>query len=244
MRTVILLIVTAFLSACNSSDDDSGLVTKAQLPPAASTAALRAEVTVLEGQMKKLTLEGKVNGIVPVIHTDVVRAMAMQGEPTLRAAVSFGPCPDMGVKVGDTNAIQDPDAGSLSAAYQAFKTCTGYLYEVSTVTGNIKAANRIFWDGPNCTGNLLEWEAGGAGYNTQTLKDGVVFLSPVDDSTQLMVTAGQTPVPTFIQSVMLDFNHVCQSDIETQPMYQVTSYSLQTTGVATGSVGLYSLASP
>lgn len=79
---------------------------------------------------------------------------------------------------------------------------------------------------------------------TAQLQDGVVFLNPADDSTQLMVVAHQIPQPIFIQSVMLEANHICQSDTETQLMYQVTAWSLQTSGVPAQSVGKYSLAAP
>lgn len=242
MRSFIVVLMFA-LGGCNSSDNDSALVTQAA-NEATAVAALRAEVTDLKGKLSQIQLIGHVNGTIPV-SKNTRELMAMQGEPTLSAITpSFGPCPDMGVLVGFTNTGDNIGAGALSASYQAFKTCTGYLYETAVGTGNIKTANRIFWDGPNCTGNLLEWEAGGAGYNTQALQNGVVFVNPADGTMQLMVQAKQTPQPILIQSVWVLSNPGCQSDIETQLMYHVIPNDTSITGVPNSTVGNFSLSPP
>lgn len=163
----------------------------------------------------------------------------MQGEFRTDAqatGISFGPCADMGVLVGRGNDSSSPSADPLSANLEAFQQCTGYSYNTMLGSGAVGTAPRIFFDGPcvngEPTGNALEWEAGGGGYNTQTLENGVVFLSPVDGAA-LMVRAGQTAQPILIQSVWVLSNPGCQSDVETQLMYTVTSNDVSVTGVPT-----------
>lgn len=237
MRSFIVIVFLA-LAGCNG-DDDSSLVTKAQLPPNESTqiAALRAEIAQLQ-------LIGHPIGA-PIKKSDSIETFRMLGEPTLAPnAVTvtgqFGTCPNMGVQEGFNTSVGD----ALSAGSKAFKTCTGYHTEYLTTNGAMKPAQRIFWDGPNCTGNLLEWEAGGSGYDTETLKDGVVFTSPQDGVTEFMVLAHQTPQSILIQSVWVTSNPGCQSDVETQLMYSVTPNQPQVTGTASNPVGIFTTGSP
>jgi hypothetical protein len=209
------------------------------LPPneATAVAALKAEVVVLKDSLDKLQLIGNAHGV-----ATSERVLAI-GQAAATAG-NFGPCTDMGVLVGFTNTGNNLGGGALAASYQAFKTCTGYVYEAAVQDGSIKPATRIFWDGPNCTGNLLEWEAGGSGYNTQTLQNGVVFINPADGVTQLMVRASQTPQPILIQSAWVFDNPGCQSDVETQNMYQVSPNDVMVTGVPDKTVGNFTLAAP
>lgn len=246
MRSLIIGLVV-FLTACNGSTTEVQKVPYTDPQVTAKIDALTqalADATHAQAQeavsLRKLTLIGKVHGV----STESIR---MQGEfrtEAVSTASNFGPCTDMGVLVGFTNTGNNTGAGALSASYQAFKTCSGYLYETSVQNGDIKQASRIFWDGPNCTGNQLEWESGGAGYNTQSLVNGVVFISPVDGTTQLMVRSNQTPQPILIQSAWVSSNPGCQSDIETQLMYQVTPNDVNVTGVPNKTVGNFSLVAP
>lgn len=156
---------------------------------------------------------------------------------------NFGPCPDMGVLVGRGTQINNPTGDPLSANIEAFHQCTGYDYNTVLGSGTIGTAPRLFWDGPNCTGNMLEWEAGGQGFNSQTLQDGVVFLSPVD-GTPLMVKSGQTAQMIMMQSVWVLSNPGCQSDIEPQLMYFVTPNDVNVTGVPIALPKVPQLSSP
>lgn len=248
MRTMIALMFLALLAGCGS-DDDTAFATTAQLPPneATAVAAMRAQIQTLQGQVSKfneIQLIGRPTA--SAASASAVREMAMLREPVVGApsaatvAGQFGPCPNMGVQEGFDSVIGD----ALSAVSKAFKTCTGYHVEYMTADGSLKTANRIFWDGPNCTGNLLEWEAGGAGYDHETLKDGVVFVDPFDGVSVRAVTAGQTPQPILIQSVWVLSNPGCQADVETQLMYKVSSNDVQITGVPNSPVGQYTTGAP
>jgi hypothetical protein len=239
MRNLILGFVV-FLAACNGSTTNVPYTDPQVTAKLDSLTEALAAATHIQAEqaasLNKLTLIGKVHG--------VSNELKMQGEfrTEAQATVSFGPCSDMGVLVGFTNPNNNSAADPLTATYQAFKQCTGYYYEAQVGTGNVAIASRIFWDGPNCTGNMYEWEAGGAGYNTQTLENGVVFISPVDGS-ELAVTAGQTGQPIMIQSAWVAANPSCQSDIETQLLYSVTPNVTSVTGVPM-TVGEYQLVAP
>lgn len=248
MRTMIVLMFLALLAGCNgSSDDDTAFATTAQLPPneATAVAAMRAQIATLQGQVSRfneLTLIGKPSSVVSSqgISPDDFRTM---GELVQTAAVAFGPCTNMGVLIGFENSFGAP-ANGLTAAVQDFRQCTGYQYGARISDGSITTSERIFWDGPNCTGNLLEWEAGGAGYNTTTLKNGVVFTNPADGVTVEMVKAGQIAQPIQIQSVWVRENPGCQSDVETQLMYQVTPNDVTVSAIPSGGVGAFQLGAP
>lgn len=239
--TAILVFGTA-MYACGGGKSlaDGTLLTQAQfntlLASAAPFTAVQDGVTAVKGSVSKLTLIGTVHGSARA--TDAVNVA--EGA----SAVSFGPCADMGVLVGFTPGGNNNAADPLTATYQAFKQCTGYYYEATVGSGNIAIANRIFWDGPNCTGNMYEWEAGGGGYNTQILQGGVVFLSPVDGTTELMVASGQTPQPILIQSVWVTSNPGCQADIEVQLLYVVSSNKTSVTGVPNGVGANFQLVAP
>lgn len=240
MRIYIALIFTLFLAACNgSSDNDSAYATTAQLPPneATQVADLQAQVLNLQKKMGSLQIIGKT----PHKTGASVEDFRAMGEPNSVASVSFGPCANMGVLLGrgDNSDSQDP----LSAPIESFQQCTGYEYSVTVSTSTVAQGPRLFWDGPGCTGNMYEWNSGGGSYNDQTLEGGVVFLSPMDSS-PLMVKSGQTPQPILIQSVWVLSNPGCQSDIETQSLYQVTPNDIAVSGVPNGSVGSFQLTSP
>lgn len=223
---------TPTLTQQQVTEQINAAIAKIQEPPSEAT-----QVAALQASIKKLQLIGNAHGVATAERTLAIGEAAA-------TSVDFGPCTDMGVLVGFTNAGNNVGEGVLSASYQAFKTCTGYMYETSVGTGDIKTSNRIFWDGPNCTGNMLEWEAGGSGYNTQTLQDGVVFINPADGTTQLMVKSGQIPKPILFQSVWVLDNPGCQSDIETQLMYQVSPNDVNVTGVPNKTIGNFSLSPP
>ena len=247
MRIAFLILVAA-LSGCNSSDDDSSLQQQISAIPNEATAvqAMRAQISDLQGKISKineLTLIGKPTSIANSQGTSPNDFRTM-GEITQAATpISFGPCSDMGVLIGFTNGNGQP-ADALTAFGQAFRQCTGYQYETVVSTGAIALGERIFWDGPNCTGNLIEWEAAGAAFNTSSLKNGVVFTNPFDGQTVLMIKAGQTPQQILIQSVWVRENPGCQSDVEIQPMYQVTPNDVTVSGIPSNGVGAFQLASP
>lgn len=241
MRSLIIGLVV-FLAACNSSS--SGL-TQVQLDAAVqkAVAPLQSQIDTLQASNKtltagqaKLTLIGKVHGV----SSDSLR---LQGEPTVNAAnaTSFGPCNDMGVLLGRGNNVNSQDP--LSAPLESFQQCTNYEYSVVVATNTVAVGPRLFWDGPNCTGNMYEWNSGGGSYNDQTLEGGVVFLSPLDNSS-LMVKGGQTPKPILMQSVWVTSNPGCQSDIETQNLYEVIPNDISVTGVPSLSIGAFQLAAP
>lgn len=241
---IAILFIAALLAGCNSSDDDSALQQQVSAIPNEATAvqALKVQVSELQNKFKELTIVGKQS--VAKINYESPDSVRMMGTITQAAAsISFGPCTNMGVLVGrgSETSLATPDP--LSANLEAFQQCTGYSYNTLLGSGTIGTAPRIFWDGPNCTGNLLEWEAAGSGYNTQTLQNGVVFLSPVD-GTPLMVKAGQTPQPILIQSAWVLSNPGCQSDVEIQLMYFVTPNDVTITGIPTNVPAVPQLSAP
>lgn len=237
MRTIIFVFI-GLLVGCNSSSNDSGLQ--------AQVIALNQQVQTLQAKLDKLQLIGRPTNTIAA-STYGVRTLAMLSEPIVGAPSAativgqFGPCLDMGVQDGSTTNTGVQDA--LAATSKAFKTCTGYHTEYLTTDGSLKPADRIYWDGPNCTGNLIIWESGGASYDTESLKDGVVFASPLDGKTPLMVTK-QTPQSIQIQSVFVSANPICQPDVETQLMYFVTPNNTQITGVPNAPVGQYTTGAP
>lgn len=245
---IAILFIAALLAGCNSSDDDSALQQQISAVPNEATAvqAMRAQISDLQFQISKFK-ELQLIGNPLITKTDSVRAMAMLREPIAAPSAGttngqFGPCSDMGVMIGFTNQDGAP-AEAVSATGQDWKQCTGYYYSTNISGGTIGTAPRLFWDGPNCTGNMYEWESAGAGFNTQSLKAGIVFSSPLDGSV-LMVTAGQIPQPIFYQSVMTRQDPICQIDQETQLVYKVEPNDVSISGVPSNGVGSYQLISP
>lgn len=262
MRTIIF-VIALMLAGCGGSsdndpvqvqtpDNDSNYVTNQQLSQAINqipqvpnesteVAAVRAQLAADEQKISQLQLIGK------PVQSGSSRTASIRVESTGRysqqvSSVSFGPCSTLGVMSGFLNSAGQP-ADFLTATSVAFKQCTQYSYE-AFADGSLAQAPRIYWDGPGCTGNMLEWEAAGAGYNTSTLQNGVVFISPVDGVTTLMVKAGQTPQPTLIQSIWVLSSPGCQSDIETQNMYLVSTNDTSVSGVPNTSVGAFQITSP
>jgi hypothetical protein len=244
---IVLLVFIALLAGCNTSDDDSNLATQQQVSQAISAipseatqvAALQTQVKSLQASLNKLQLIGNAHGTATNGSSpDSFRTMGeLQANST-----TFGPCTDMGVLLGrgDNADSQDP----LSAPIESFQQCTGYEYSVTVATNTVSIGPRIFWDGPNCTGNMYEWNSGGGSYNDQTLEGGVVFLSPVDGQTSLMVKRGQTPQSILIQSAWVTSNPICQADVETQNLYSVTPNDISITGVPMLSLGQFQLTAP
>lgn len=237
MRALIIGTIL-FLSACNGSNSDEsyiqGQIDALKQANASMTKSLAAATHADAQKFSTLQLIGKAHSVM-----SAERAMAI-GE--IANAVDFGPCSNMGVMIGFENANGAP-ANALSAVSEDFKQCTGYMYGANVLDGSITVGQRIFWDGPNCTGNLLEWEAGGFGYSTTALQGGLVFASPVD-SIIYMVKSGQTPQPILIQSVWVASNPGCQADIETQLMYSVIPNDKNISGVPSEGVGKFNLGSP
>lgn len=251
---MILPLIFLCLTACGGSDDDSALATDQQLasiqqtiPPNESTAmqAIRAQMDSLQASVRKLQLIGHPSAV--SASNDAVHTLEMLGEPivgspsAVTAVGQFGPCADMGVQEASlSNAgIQEP----LAATFKAFKNCTKYHAEYATVDGSLKPTERLYSANSNCTPPFYTFEDFGNNYDTETLKDGVVFANP-QDGTPLMVTANQTPQPTLFQSVWVRVNPGCQPDVETQAMYQVVPNQTSVSGVPNSAVGPYTTGSP
>lgn len=152
----------------------------------------------------------------------VARNSTMGANQIMSTTISYGPCADMGVHIGDGQ----PDA--LNTTVENFKQCTNYEYGAIVQTGAISQPFALWFDGLNCTGNMYEAENDG-GYNRQVLQNGVVFNSPVDGTTELMVTGGQTG-----QTVTLLSNyssHSCNNGTESQTAYAVTPNNVNVSGV-------------
>ncbi len=240
MRSLIIGLVV-FLAACGGGGTTIAGITQAQLdaavkPLQAQVDSLQTQNKSLQDSLAKLTLIGKVHG--------VSSELRMQGEFRTEAvaAPSFGPCADMGVLVGFT-AQGSNTADPLTASNEAFKQCTGYSYESVVGTGALAPTQRLYFDGPNCTGNMYVWPASGAGYNAQILQDGVVFSSPIDGS-GMMVKAGQVASMIQAASVYIILNAGCSIDGDLQPMWNVTANDISITGVSSNAVGAYQLAAP
>ncbi len=183
-------------------------------------ASLQNRLTTDEGAINKIALVGHVPGTDAALekHTSMLR----QHPLGVTESISFGPCVDMGVLVG-----AEPD--SMTATTENFRQCTGYEYGVIVETGAIAKAVILWFDGPNCSGNMFEAENDGS-YNRQALQEGVVFVSPIDGTTELMVTAGQQGESTVLQSNFSDGS--CNSPAtETQLAYHVTANELALTGI-------------
>lgn len=221
MRIAILVLILG-LVGCNLSDDDSALQQQISAVPNEATAvqALRAEVSDLQMKISRLQDVGHPRG------GSAERTLAI-GQAA--STISFGPCNDMGTWIGVSNPQSGALVDALTAPFQEFRQCTGYSYGVNVQNGNLEPPNRLFWDGPNCTGNMFTWEAAGAGYNTQTLKNGVVFASPIDGN-PLMVQANQTPNMVQVQSAIV-VGQPCSPDGDFQPMYSVTPNVLSISGI-------------
>jgi hypothetical protein len=229
---IVLLGILALLAGCNggsngiSQSDFTAALAAATHADAVKIESLKASVTSQQSAISKLQLIGNAHGV-----ATAARTLAIGANAALAEAVNFGPCTDMGVLLG--RGVSTFSSDSLAAVSESFQTCTGYAYSVVIGTNTIAPAPRIFFDGANCTGNMLEWPSAGGAYNSQALNQGVVFINPVDGQTVLMVTAGQTPKPIFFQSVWVSSNPGCQIDQETQLMYQVVPNDTSVTGVST-----------
>lgn len=182
---------------------------------------LQARLTADEATLGKIALLGHQ----PDTNSDFTRRTnAISHEASAIAqAISYGPCNDMGVFMG----VSQPDP--LTATIEYFKQCTGYEYGAVVETGAIAKPVVLWFDGANCTGNMFEAEDDG-GYNRQVLQNGVVFISPLDGTTELMVAAGQTGRSTVLLSNFT--GGACNSGaMETQTSYHVTINNLSITGV-------------
>lgn len=243
MRYLALAFIIAMLSACNGSDTDptdvdTAGVTAAQMQSAitaavsSATHAQAAQITSLQNQLKKVEQFGHAPGAPTTAHSYGVRTLAMLTEPVVTAATSFGPCADMGQHIADNTSFGDP----LGATVEYFKQCpingAQYVYGAVVETGAIATPpNNIVWFVlPGCAGLPIIFENDGS-YNRPSLQGGVVFVSPVDNITQLMVTAGQTGIS--MTSASAQQGTSCFPDPETHLGYNTMPNVLSTTGVPT-----------
>ena len=225
-----------FLAACNGSTEvvqkvpysDPALVAKI----AALTQALAAATHEDAQRFDKLQLVGRAHGVASAERTLAIGQAAV-------VPPNFGPCTDMGVLEGETT---DQGNGTLGATYQAFKNCMGIHAEYAVDTGDLKIANRVYFTSSDCSGLPVVWQAGGQGYNSQILNDGVVFISPVDGKDYL-VPPLQSPQITQVGSVYVVVQGVCETDGDLQPMWTTVPNDTSKSGVPT-SVGAYHITSP
>lgn len=218
MNTLKLLFFTLLLAlvGCNGSstdtdaapaDNDSQYATHAQLSQAL------AAVSGLKAQMADVQIIGKLK--TSASRTDSVgRVIDAQGN-----AVSFGPCPDMGVFQGRGGS---DTANPLTSQFEVYKTagCSGIPSGVFTsyndVTGLHDVPPYAVWDGPNCTGNMyIETDVPQNTFPGAVLSGGVVFTSPIDGKAYWM-QGGQSPHPIAIQSAINTRGGSCGPDVETR----------------------------
>lgn len=157
------------------------------------------------------------------VHTD---AFHPGGTGAFTASINFGPCPNMGQHIQDGGA-SDPEAGTLAEFRQCPINGAQYFYDVvDDGTGNISTANTVWFDGANCTGNMIEFQ--NQVYSRAKLASGIVFNNPADGS-EVMVAAGQTA--TNMTSVSSFAFGSCGPDALTQLGFAVTANDLNVTGV-------------
>ena len=187
----------------------------------AGNGAFANELSIDEAQLSKITLLGHQPGtaIAAIKRTNA----AWIGSRNITQTISYGPCSDMGVLIGPGQ------IDSLTATTENFRQCTCYEYGAVVESGAIAKPLELWFDGANCTGNMFEAENDG-GYNRQALQDGVVFISPIDGVTELMVAASQQGV---ITTLLSNFSYGgCNSgSTEIQIAYRVSPNDLSITGV-------------
>lgn len=226
MRSFVIVLFS-LLAACNGSDNDSSLVTQAQLPPNEATA-----IAAIRAQIAKVQLIGRIVSQTQ-ININSPREFAMQGEPIISAItpVSFGPCADMGILQGRGGS----DTGAaLDSQFELYKQCTGYTYAISNLTGLLDVPPYLTWDGPNCTGNAyLEMDVPQNTMNADAVKNGVVFQSPLPgDTTVFQVNSTKTiPQHIMIQSAINTRGGVCGPDQEVRFVVIAMPNDVNITGV-------------
>lgn len=226
-KSLVVLLLGLISCACNSSGNSSN---NSQTAPAdTGPNNVQTELTALQNQVNKLqesiaALQATNSSLEAELSADETKLgkIALLGHQ-LGTSTSYGPCSDMGVLLGSNQ------VDALTATIEDFRQCTGYEYGVVVENGTIAKPIELWFDGVNCTGNMFEAENDG-GYNRQVLQNGVVFMSPVDGVTELMVSSGQTGSTTALQS---NFSAgTCNSPAnETQIAYSVSMNSLNITGV-------------
>ncbi len=207
----------------------STTVTQAQFDALLKTSTLyttlTAQLATDEATIARMAAFGHAPGHSTVDGRSPMSVGAHPGVTT--AAITFGPCPDMGEHVGDSQ----PDPAAAPVSY--FKEClingAQYIYGAVNGTGAIKAADKIWFTDTSCGaggGSPIEIDDGEM-YNSLALRQGIVFASPVDGS-EVMVTAGQGGSTVTAHS---DYSGVCTTEDTTAPGYAVTPNDVNVTGV-------------
>lgn len=232
---ILIIGFAVFLSACNGSSTSTPDNTQAKLDKLTQALAAATHIQAQQTDtISKLQLFGKPSGVT------AERVMAIGAAAQ---TINFGPCADMGVKVGSIY-----KSGPLDEQFQAFKQtktdiCPGVYAEYEVKTGNLRQAPRIFFDGPNCTGNAFEWDSGGQGYDRQKLASGVSFISPFDGSL-MWVAPGTQPINTQVASIFTIDNGTCDVDLDFQPMWLAVVITTAESGVPTSVGPDYQVTSP
>ena len=231
-----VVLVGVVSCACNSSENDSN---SSQAESSNTTlTSLQTELTVLQNQVGKLqesvvALQTVNNALETELSSDEIKLKKISLLGHLPGTNSlYGPCNDMGVLVGSNQ------VDSLTATTEDFRQCTGYEYGVVVENGTIAKPFALWFDGINCTGNMFEAENDG-GYNRQVLENGVVFISPIDNITELMVASNQVSQSTTLLS---NFSGgVCSTASEIQNSYLVIPNDVDLTGVPSAFPANFSL---
>lgn len=227
----------AFKTLKATVTSDTAKITAANARIAADKTKLKADEAKIAGDeeiISRMSAFGHAGGTPDALTVAIRRATAniaaedLSGS-TLSAAIledtGFGPCPDMGEHVGDA----PPSPVSGKVAY--FKQCpingAQYFYGAISGTGDIAAAQHVWFTTTDCTGDRFQIDDGEM-YNTMALTSGIVFRSPDDGSLQ-MVQAGQTPNVTV--TMHSDYSGACNTEDTTAPTYNVSVNDINITGV-------------
>lgn len=222
LKTLFLLSLLA-LAACNGS------TTVQQIPDPALSAKVDALTQALAAathtQAQQASQLAKIQLIGP---SGVSKMSALTLGVT--QAIDFGPCPDAGVKVGETN------NNGLDEQTQTFKqtataTCPGVYAEYDVGTGALHTVHRIYYASADCTGDAYVWDASGLGIDRQKTEAGVSFMSPNTEG-QMWVAPGTQPTVILAQSVFVIEAGGCGPDGDLQPMWLAVPTNTQTSGVA------------
>lgn len=232
MRSLIIGFVI-LLAGCNQGTNnvpysDPALVAKVDNLTKALAAATH-ETAQIARSTKRLNLVGTVNGV-----ATAERVLAIGQAAVITP--NFGPCTDLGIMEGQEFISGN---GPLGALYQAFHNCTGNHTEYNPDTGIMKTANRVYFTSPDCSGTEYQWQAGGAGYDSQTLNDGLVYVSPFSGK-DMWVQPGQTIQMVQAGSVYIVANGACSTDADFQPMWVASNNDVTKTGFPLN-VGQYHL---
>lgn len=237
------MLLAGTLAGCGSGSDNDSAFDQTTSVTAAIAAATHSQAQAITDIQTKLSADEVVLSKVQVfghapgaktaaVRTDGVRTLAMLGEPDVSAQpVSYGPCADMGQQIG---ANGDPTGATVLTYKQCPINGAQYVYGAVVNGGAIsQPTNGFLWfTQPNCQGTPIIFLDDGS-YNRLTLDGGVVFTSPVDGVTELMIVAqgqqGATNPATMVSASIYDSG--CINATETHTAYTAVPNATSVTGV-------------